>query len=154
MCSLPLSEQIWTPRHTFLAKEKSREGCGSPLAGFNPLVCFCVVFVFVDAIAHVIRFAVELALILLRQMTIILGHIFLLIILKALFAAFEPPRFSRRELAALYSVGDSVLLVLFALIDLIHAWMPGINIARSGTSGVALLRGSGSDKHQATRRKD
>ena len=118
------------------------------------LVRFSVVLVFVDAIAHVIRFAVELALILRSKMAIVLGHILLLVVLEALFAAFQPPRLSGRELAALYAVADPVLLVLFALIDLIYARMTGIDIAGSGASGIVLLCSSGSDIHQATRRKD
>ena len=110
--------------------------------------------VLVDALAHVVRFVIELALILRRKMAIVFGHIFLFIILQALFAAFQPSRFSRRELAALYAVANPVLLVLFALIDLIHARMTRIDIAGSGASSVVLLRSSGSDIHQATRRKD
>lgn len=110
--------------------------------------------VFVDALTHVVGFAIELALVLGGKMTIVLGHVFLFVTLKPLFAAFQPLGFSGRELPALYAVGDPVLLLLFALIDLVHARVTGINIARSRTSSIVLLRSSGSDKHQATGRKD
>ena len=135
-------------------KKKAAKTAALSLAGLKPLVGLCVVLVFVDALAHVVGFVIELALILRSEVTIVLRHIFLFVILQPLFAAFQTPRFARRELAALYAVRDPVLLVLFALVDLIHARMTRVDIAGSGTSGVVLLCSSGSDIHQATRRKD
>ena len=51
------------------------------------LVGFGVVLVFVNTLAHVIGFTIELSLILLRQMAVVLGHILLLVILQPLFPA-------------------------------------------------------------------
>lgn len=46
------------------------------------------VFVGIDALAHVVGFVIELALVLLREMAIILSHIALFVILQALFSPF------------------------------------------------------------------
>lgn len=92
---------------------------------------FCVVFVFRDAGAHMIRFAIELALVFLCEMTIVLGHKSLLVILQAFFATLQPPRLCGRELAILDTVRDSFLLVGFAAIDLVDARMSGIDLSRS-----------------------
>ena len=48
------------------------------------------VLVGVDAAAEMIGLAVELALVLLGQMAIVLRHVTLLVVLKALFAFFKP----------------------------------------------------------------
>jgi hypothetical protein len=140
----------------FSRKEKSRECCGSLLYGskLEPLVRLRVVLVLVDTLAHVIRFAIEMALVLLGQMAVVLRHVFLFIVLQALFTALQAPGFSRSKLATLNAVGNAILLVLFALIHLIDARMTRIDLAGSGARGVVLLRSSGSDKHQATRRKN
>lgn len=87
--------------------------------------------VFVDALAHVICFLVKLALILLGQVAVILGHVLLLVVLKALLAPLKPSGLSRRQFIVLDAVGDPVLLVLFALINLVDARMTGINLAGS-----------------------
>ena len=54
-----------------------------------------------------IRFAIELALILLGQMAVVLGHVFLFVILQALLAVFEVRGLSGRQLAVLYAIGDA-----------------------------------------------
>jgi len=92
---------------------------------------FCVVFVFGDAVAHMIGFAIELALVLLCEMTIVLGHESLLVILQAFLATLEPAGLCRRELAIFNAVGDSFLLIGFAAIDLVDARMSGIDLSRS-----------------------
>jgi hypothetical protein len=111
------------------------------------------VLVLVDTLAHVIRFAIEMALVLLGQMAVVLRHVFLFIVLQALFTALQAPGFSRSKLATLNAVGDAVLLVRFALINLIDPRMTGIDLAGSGARGVVFVR-SGSGKHQTTHRKN
>jgi hypothetical protein len=63
-----------------------------------------------------IRFAIEMALVLFGQMAVFLRHGFLFVVLQALFAALQAPGLSRSKLATLHAVGDAVLLVLFALL--------------------------------------
>jgi len=57
-------------------------------------------------------------------------------------------------LPALHAIRDTVLLVLFPLIDLVHARMTRINDPRSRTRSVVLLCNRRSDEHQTTDRKD
>jgi hypothetical protein len=92
---------------------------------------FCVVFVFGDAGAHVIGFAIELALVFFSETTVVLGHESLLVILQAFFATLQPTRLCGRELAILDAVRDSFLLVGFAAIDLGDARMSRIDPSRS-----------------------
>jgi len=121
-------------------KEKSRLGQRLSLYLGSEHVCsewgmagqlFCVVFVFRDAGAHMIRFAIELALVFLCEMTIVLGHESLLVILQAFFSTLEPAGFCRRELAIFHSIRDSFLLIGFAAIDLVDARMSRIDLSRS-----------------------
>ena len=100
---------------------------------------FCVVFVFGDAGAHTTGFAIELALVLLREMTIVLGHESLLVILQAFFTTLQPAGFCRRELAILNAVGDSFLLIGLAAIDLVDAGMSGIDLSGSSARSVSSL---------------
>lgn len=95
-----------------------------------------------DAAAHAIGLAIELALILLGEMAVVLGHIFLFVVLQALFASFEVCGLPGRELAALHAIGDAGLLTGFAAVDLIDPWMSGIVLAcASAGSFRALSRG-------------
>ena len=110
--------------------------------------------VVVDALAHVIGFTIELVLVLLGQMAVVLRHVFLFVVLKPLLAALQALGFPRRELTALYPVCNAILLARLTPVDLVDAWMCGINLAGPGASVVGLLRSSGSDEHQATRRKN
>ena len=128
--------------HGDLGKEKSRRKRLSSLFVFecrmlSPL--FRVVFIFSDARAHVIGFAIELALVLLGEMAVVFGHIAFLIFLQALFTAFQTTGFTRRELPILYAIGDTLLLIGFAVIDLVHARMSGIDSPRSGSGCFAVL---------------
>ncbi len=86
-----------------------------------------------DAIAHVIGLAVELALVLLGEMTVIFRHVFLFVVLQTLFTVFQTRRLSGRELAVLNAVGDAVLLTGLAAVDLVHARMTRIDLPRSGS---------------------
>jgi len=107
-------------------------------------------FVVRDALAHAIGFMVELALVALGEVAVVLRHVSLFVVLQALFAAFEARRLSRLELAVLYAIGNAVLLVRFALIDLIDARMAGIDLSSAGArsvAGLGLSRGR-SDQHQ------
>jgi len=115
---------------------------------------FSAVLVFVDALAHVVGFLVELALVLLGQMAVVLGHVSLFIVLQTLLAPFETRGLSRRQFVVLHAVGDAVLLVLFALIDLVDARMSGIYLACAGPGSVVLLGSGGSKEHQTTHCKD
>jgi len=119
--------------------------------GSDDLLMLGVVLVGVDSLVHVVGFAVELALVLLGEVAAVLGHIFLFIVLKALFAAFQALGFAGRELAAFYTLGDAGLLMRLATVHLIHARVAGIDLSGAGPGGVAglgLSRGR-SDKHQA-----
>ena len=78
-----------------------------------------------------IRFAIELALVFLCEMTIVLGHESLLVILQTFFSTLEPAGFCRRELAIFHAVRDSFLLIGFAAIDLVDARMSGVDLSRS-----------------------
>lgn len=96
-------------------------------------------FVRSNALAHVVGFMIELALIFLGQVTVVRGHIFLFVVLQALFAFFQVRRLPRRELSVFYAVGDVVLLVGLTRVYLIHAWMAGIDLPCSRTGCVAVL---------------
>jgi hypothetical protein len=118
------------------------------------LVGFGVVLILVDALAHVIGFTIQLSLVLLREMAIVLGHVLLLIVFQALFATLEPLRFSWSKVPALHAIGDTVLLVLFSLIDFVDARMTGIDDPWSRTRRIVLLCNRRSHEHQTTDRKD
>ena len=108
------------------------------------------VLVFVDGLADAVLALVEMILLSLGQMSAMLGHVALLLVLNALFALFQMRGLSRRQLAVLYAVRDALLLVGFAAIDLVHARMAGIDLPRTGLR----LCGSGPNKHQTTRRQN
>src|SRR5271165_1154341 len=97
------------------------------------------VLIFVNLVALAIGFAVELALVLLGQVSVVLGHVRLFVVLQALFAALQVRGLSRRQLVVLHAIGDAVLLVLFPLVDLVDARMAGIDLARTGAGSVLRL---------------
>ena len=105
-----------------------------PVRRLEQLVRLRVVLVFVDALAHVICFVVELALVLFGQMAVVLRHVFLLVALKPMFAALQAFGFPRRKLTALYAVCNALLLACLTPVDLVDAWMFGINLAGSAAS--------------------
>jgi hypothetical protein len=112
--------------------------------------------VFGDARAHVIGFAIELALVLFGEVAVVFGHVFFLIVLEALFAAFETCGLSGREFSVLDAVGNAPLLVGLTAVDLIDSGMTGIDLSRAGAGSVVVLglSGGGSDNHQAASRHD
>jgi len=107
--------------------------------------------VFVDALAHVVGFFVELVLVLLGQVAVILGHVALFIVLQALLAAFEVGGLTRSEFAVLDPVRDAVLLIGFAAVDLVDTRVPGIDLAGtgSGSIGLGLSKGRSNDHQTA-----
>lgn len=86
-----------------------------------------------------VRFSIQLSLILLREMTVVGSHIFLFVVLQTLFAALEMGSLSGRQFIVFHAIGDAILLVLFAPIDLIDAGMAGIDLSRTGARSVAGL---------------
>lgn len=119
------------------AKKKAAEAAAL-LSDFLGTLC-SVVFIFGDARAHTIGFAIELALVLLGEVAVVFGHIAFLVALQALFTAFQTARFGGRELPTLYAIGDTPLLIGFAAIDLVYAGMSGINPSRAGSGCFAVL---------------
>jgi len=110
-----------------------------------------IVLVFVDLLAGLILFLVELLLLRLGQVTVVGSHISLLLVLGLLFAIFQVRRLSWRQGAVLLAVGDAVLLILLAGVDFVDARMIGIDHASSRTGGVVLsLSSGGADRDQTT----
>src|ERR1700758_694441 len=101
-----------------------------------------------------VGFMIERALIFLREMAIILSHIALFVILQTLFPALQMGSLTGREFIVLHAVGDSILLVGFTAVDLIHARIAGLDLARPGAGSVLSLRSGRSDNHQTTHCKD
>ncbi len=115
-----------------------------------------VVLVVIDALAHTVGLAVELALVLLGEVAVVLRHVLLLIVLEALFAAFETARLALGQLAALFALSDAGLLAGLATVDLIDARMTRIDLSRAGAGCVAglSLSSGGSGNHQTTHCQD
>ncbi len=103
--------------------------------------------VFVDGLAHAVLSLVEVLLLSLGQMSVVRGHVFLFGLLNVRFAFFDTRSLSRRERAVLHAIGDSVLLVRLAAIDLVDARMTWIDLSRTSLR----LCSSGPNKHQTTR---
>ncbi len=89
------------------------------------------VFVLVNALAHVVRFPVELALVFLGEVPIVSGHVFLFVILEALFAFLKMRRLAGRQLSVLDAIADTLLLVRLAPIYLVDTGVAGIDLPRS-----------------------
>ncbi len=129
-------------RRLFLLYTLSKRG--------SPPTLFCRVLVGGNALAHVVRFVIELALVLFRQMAVVLCHVALFVVLQALFAALETSRLSGPELTVLHSVRDPALLIGFAPVDLVHARMTRIHLIRAGAGCVLRLSRSRSGNHQTS----
>jgi len=76
--------------------------------------------------------SVELALFALGQVTVMGGHIPLLLIVDVLFLPFHVRGLSGRHGAILNAAGNAVLLILLAAVDFVDARMTGIGLAWSG----------------------
>jgi hypothetical protein len=142
-------------------KEKSRDRCGSLFyllveLGEIKTVLLVGVLVFVDSLAHVIRFAVELALVLLGEVAVILGHVSLFIVLQTLLAPLQARGLPRRQPPVLDAVGDAILLVGFTPINLVDSRVAGIDLARAGAGRIAVLglSSGGSERHQTAHCQD
>jgi hypothetical protein len=112
--------------------------------------------IFIDLLAGMVLFLVELFLFALGQVTIVGGHISLLLVLDMLFLPFHVRSLPRRHASVLDAVRDAVLLILFAGIDFVDAGMTRIDLPRSRAGCVAVLglsRG-GADKHETTHCQD
>src|SRR5579871_5398631 len=112
-----------------------------------------LVLVFVDLPAGAVLLAVQLPLLALGQVTVVSGHVGLLLILNVLLASLETRSLPWSQRAVLLAVGDAVLLILLAGVDFVHPRMAGIIHARTGAGSCGLgQRGAGG--YQAPRSQD
>jgi hypothetical protein len=65
-------------------------------------------------------------------MTVVGGHISLLLVLDILFAILQARSLARRQRSVLHAIRNPVLLVRLAAIDFVDARMTGIGLAWSG----------------------
>ncbi len=112
--------------------------------------------IFIDLLARAVLFPVELFLLAFGQMTIVSGHIGLLLVLDILFAIFQARSLARRKGTVLHAIRDPVLLVRLAAIDFVNARMTGIDLAwsRAGWVAVLGLSSGGTNNHQTTHCQD
>src|ERR1700678_4339423 len=111
-----------------------------------------IVLVFIDLLAGLILFLIELSLLLLGQVAIVGGHIPFFLVVDMLLFSLHVRSLPRRHGAVLDAIGDAVLLILLAAVHFVDARMIRIDYPRSRAGCVAVLglsRG-GSDKHQTT----
>ena len=120
------------------------------------LELFPIVLVFVDLPAGLVLLLVELLLLGLGEVTIVSGHISLLLVLGSLFAIFQVRGLSRRQGSVLLAIGDAVLLILLAAIHFVDARMTRIDDSRSGAGCVAVLglSSGGANRYQTTHCQD
>jgi len=90
------------------------------------------VLVFVDTLADPVLLAIDPALLAFGQMAIVFRHIFLFAVLHTRFALLKIGRLLRSQFAALDAIGDALLLIFFPLVDLVDAWMAGVDNAGAG----------------------
>jgi len=104
-----------------------------------------------DPLAHAVGFTIQLALILFGQVAIVGSHIFFLVVLQPLLAALQTCSLSRRELAVLHSVSNTILLTGFPSVNLVHTRMAWIYLSRACTRSVLGLSRGGAGKYQPAR---
>ena len=92
----------------------------------------------VDLPAGLILLLVELPLLGLGQMTIVSGHISLLLVVDLLLPISQVSSLSRRQGAVPLAIGNAVLLIPLTRIDFVDAWMIRINHSRSRAGYVAV----------------
>jgi hypothetical protein len=110
-----------------------------------------LVLVFIDFLALTILFPIELALIRLRQVSVVRRHIPLLVILEPLLAFFQIGGLAGRQFVVLDSIRYPVLLILFPVVDLVHARMIRIYDPRTGARCVRIrLRNRRPGQQQTT----
>jgi len=83
-------------------------------------------------------------------MTVVGGHIGLLLVLDILFAILQARSLARRQRSVLHAIRNPVLLVRLAAIDFVDARMTGIGLARQRSVAVLSLRRGATNKHQTT----
>ena len=124
--------------------------------GSRMLELLPIMLVFIDALAHMVLFLVELFLFTFGQVTIVGGHIRLFLVLDVLFAVFQTRSLPRRELAVLDPIRNAVLLICLAAIDFVDPGMSRIDLpwSRAGCVAVLGLSSGGADEHQTTHCQD
>ncbi len=112
--------------------------------------------VFVNLLAGFVLFFVELLLLGFGQVTIVSGHVGFFLVVDVLLAIFQMRSLPRGQSTVLFAIGDAILLVLLAAIDLVNARMTGIDLSRACAGCVAVLGMSRGDanKHKASHCKD
>lgn len=90
-------------------------------------------FVFIDRLADAVLLTVDAVLFGLGQMAVVSRHVFLFAVLDGGFALLKIRGLLRAQLAAGNAIGNALLLVSFASIDLIYARMTGIDDSGAGT---------------------
>lgn len=117
---------------------------------------FSRMFILIDLLAGTVLLPVELPLFALGQVTIVGGHVSLLLVLDMLFLLFHVRSLSRSHGAVLDAVRDAVLLILLAFIHFVDAGMSRIDLSRSRAGCVAVLglsRG-GTKRYETTHCQD
>jgi hypothetical protein len=161
-CSLSFSAPVWRYPSDFFSPIKKPQAIPAVAAYFskrfdetgNPPGLFVGMLVVVDFLALAVGFPIQLSLILFGQVAVVFRHVGLLVVFESLLTLFEIGGLPRSQLVILFAIGDAVLLILLALIDLIHAGMSGINLSGAGARSVVLLRSSGSNPHQTAHCKN
>ena len=95
--------------------------------------------VLINLLTGFVLFFVELLLLAFGQVTIVSGHVGFFLVVNVLLAVFQMRSLPRRQGTILFTVGDTILLVLLAAIDLVDAGMTGINLSRTCAGCVAVL---------------
>jgi hypothetical protein len=98
------------------------------------------VFVSVDIAAHVVGFVIQPGLVSPGQVTTISSNVAFFVPHQVVFPALQSCRFPWRKPSAPDAVCNSVLLILFAAVDLIDTWMAGVIHAGTRIPGVGILR--------------
>jgi hypothetical protein len=119
-------------------KEKPQQACGCPLFSLLRRLAGLLVGVLVlgYALADPVLLTIDPSLLGLREMAVVLCHVFLFTVLHTGLALLEVGRLLRVQLPALDAVANALLLVFFTAVHLIDARMAGIDNARARTRGV------------------
>src|SRR5689334_10207024 len=103
-----------------------------------------------DAAADAILATVQLTLLCLGQVAIVLSLILLLGFLQAGLPVFQMAGFLRTQRSVLDTIGDAILLPIFAAVHLIHAGMAGVDGSGVGRASSCGLGKSGARQDQAS----
>lgn len=118
---------------------------------------------FVDILAVLVQFPIELSLLLPGQMSTVGGHVPSLLVENPLIVPPKPARLLRAQRSILYALLNPVVLVLQAIIYLVDSRMTRIVNARTSGLGRRLsgrgrgwtgALGGGDCQHQASRSQD